>query len=173
MQYHMKAIQRDIMQSFRDFRAFRNHEPSVRSKQRAQLNVLFASLLAITVTILVAAASWTAYKRIYLPIHNHHVLEQEIRQHAEAARQRAARCQGFDWQRACDSMGPAGARRRSLYTGQADRNSELEDELAFSDDPTITYDENCLRVYRLQLRNNITFPYHSSTLLHRGGVRVN
>jgi hypothetical protein len=170
-EYHAAALKRDILQSFRDFRAFRKHEPSVRSKQRARLNVIFASSLAVTITVLVAIAGWTAYKRIYEPIHNHHVLEEEIRQHAQAARERAARCQGFDWQRACDSMGAAGARRRSLYTGQGDRDIELEDELILSDDPTITYDQNCLRVYRLQLQNNITFPYHSSQLLHRGGVR--
>ena len=181
----MKAIQRNILESFRGFRAYRNHEPSVRSKQRARLNNIFGSLLALTVALLLAAASWTGYQRIYLPIHNHHELELEIRQHAEAARERAARCQGFDWKRACDSLGPAGARRRrlysedgsehifarNLYTGHGDRSGELEDELMLSDDPTVTYDEHCLRVYRLTLQGNITFPYPSSQLLHLGGVR--
>lgn len=178
MQYHMAAIRRDIMESFRGLQAWRNHEPSVRSKQRARLNIVFGGLLALTLTLLLTGAGWMAYTRIYAPIHNHHLLEQEIKKHAEAARERAARCQGFDWKRACDALGPAGARRRrtseiarNLYTGQGDRSGELEDQLMLSDDPTVTYDEHCLRVYRLQLQGNITFPYHSSQLLHLGGVR--
>jgi hypothetical protein len=171
MQYHLTAIQREIMESFRGLRAFRKHEPSVRSRQRARLNVIFGSALAITATILLASAGWMAYKRLYLPIHNHHVLQQEIQKHAQAARERAARCQGFDWKMACDSLGPAGARRRHLYTGQGDRSSELEDQLMLSDDPSVTFDDNCLRVYRLELQGDVTFPYHANQLLHLGGVR--
>jgi hypothetical protein len=48
--------------------------------------------------------------------------------------------------------------------------SVLEDELLQSDDPAVTYDNNCLKVYRLDINHGqMTFPYHSSQLLRLGG----
>jgi hypoxanthine phosphoribosyltransferase len=45
-----------------------------------------------------------------------------------------------------------------------------EQELLDSDDPSVTYDTNCLKVYRLDINHGqITFPYHSSQLLRLGG----
>ena len=45
-----------------------------------------------------------------------------------------------------------------------------EDELLRSDDPAVTYDNNCLKVYRLDINHGqLTFPYHSSQLLRLGG----
>jgi hypothetical protein len=38
-----------------------------------------------------------------------------------------------------------------------------------SDDPSVLYDENCLRVYRLDLFGETTFPYHANNLLRAGG----
>lgn len=190
MEYHVSALRKSIMESFRDFRAYRNHEPSVRSKRRARLNVVMAGLLGLTLAVLLGGAGWLTYRRIYLPIRRNHLLEKSIRDHAEAARERAAKCFGYDWQRACDAMGPAAARRRRrlqqqpapspswlqqsqprrLYTGIGDRSNELEDDIMDSDDPTVTFDENCLRLYRLTLYGGITFPYHANQLLHLGGV---
>lgn len=46
----------------------------------------------------------------------------------------------------------------------------LEDDLLLSNDPTVTFDEHCLRVYRLKLYGNNTFPYQGSQLLHMGKV---
>jgi hypothetical protein len=45
-----------------------------------------------------------------------------------------------------------------------------EEALLLSDDPSVTYDNNCLKVYRLDINHGqITFPYHSSQLLRLGG----
>ena len=45
-----------------------------------------------------------------------------------------------------------------------------EEELLQSDDPAVTYDNNCLKVYRLDINHGqMTFPYHSSQLLRLGG----
>jgi hypothetical protein len=55
------------------------------------------------------------------------------------------------------------------------RNASLpvyvqEQALLESDDPAVTYDNNCLKVYRLDINHGqITFPYHSSQLLRLGG----
>jgi hypothetical protein len=46
---------------------------------------------------------------------------------------------------------------------------KVEEDLLLSDDPTITYDEFCLVNYRMNLGNNITFPYHASSHLANGG----
>lgn len=171
MKYHMKAIARDVMESFRGFQRYRNHEPSQRSVQRARLNIVLTTLLSLVVVILLGGAGWLAYQRVYMPIHRHKLLQEAIHQHAVASRERVARCRGIDWEMACDAMGPAGARRhlKAAADGQIVGDG-LEDQYLVSDDPTVTYDENCLRVYRLQLYGNITFPYHASQLLHLGGV---
>ena len=62
--------------------------------------------------------------------------------------------------------GAAGARR--LETDDV-VYSDLEQQYLHSDDPSVTYDAHCLRVYRLQMYGNITFPYHSGQLLQTGG----
>jgi hypothetical protein len=149
-----------------------NHEPSFRSRKRAKRNVILGSLLIIVTLGLLTGAAFLLHNRIYMPNHKAKMLQKAVKAHAEAARIRAEQCHGIDWQTACDEMGAAGARRRRLYTGTLDRNSELEgaeDDVLFSDDPAITYDSNCLRVYRMELFNNITFPYHGSSRLAKGG----
>jgi len=153
----------------RHFRNYRRHEPSARSKQRARLNVIMGTLLAITFTVLLVGSGWLVFQRVYMPIHHRNMLDKAIREHAELARERAEQCKNFDWEMACDNMGPAGARRRCLYTGTNDRTSELEESKLLSDDPSVTFDSNCLRVYRLHLYGNITFPYHANHLLSLGG----
>ena len=168
MNYHWKAIQRDILESLRDFKAYRNREPSIRSQKRERLNKTLEIALALALLIILGIIGSFVYSKLYLPIHKKHMLEKAIREHAEAARLRAEKCKDYDWKRACDALGAAGARRQ-LYTGNADRSNEMEDIFLNSDDPSVTFDENCLRVYRMRLIDNITFPYHSSQLLSMGG----
>jgi hypothetical protein len=154
MEYHFKSLSRDLMESFR---GIRNHMPSERSQKRARLNIILGTFLILALLTLSVIGGVIIYNRIYLPIHKDNELQEAIRKHAEAARIRAAKCIGISWEMACDNLGAAGARRK-LYTGQTDRSSELEEQFLNSDDPTVTYDEHCLRVYRLNLLGNITFP---------------
>jgi hypothetical protein len=142
---------------------------SVRSKKRRTLNIVLMILLALTACLLVFVVSAIVYRRIILPIQEEKKLEARIRAHALAAAERVKRCQGIDWLTACDNLAGAGARRRLDTKINAEATSPIEDELLNSDDPTVTYDEFCLRVYRLKMYGNITFPYHSSQLLSAGG----
>jgi hypothetical protein len=78
------------------------------------------------------------------------------------------KCRGIDWKRACDNLGAAGE-RRFLFEAEEETSDAFEDYLLRSDDPSVTYDDDCLRVYRLDLDGDITFPYHSSQFLKAGG----
>lgn len=84
---------------------------------------------------------------------------------AKVAAQRLPDCKDIDWQQACERISSAGARRLATTA----ESNLMEDYLLDSDDPSVTYDENCLRVYRLDLYGNITFPYHANQLLRAGG----
>jgi len=178
MKYHMKSLVRNVMESLPG--PHRNRERN--DAQQKRLNYILGTLLTVMVFLMIGGAGWTAYQRIYMPIHRHKVLEEAILQQTIAARERVAQCKGIDWKAACDAMGPAGARRRldegdddgplGLDIGDDDGpiGFDLEYEYLMSDNPTVTFDENCLRRYRLQLYGNITFPYHASQLLTLGGV---
>jgi hypothetical protein len=87
--------------------------------------------------------------------------------------ERYRRCKDVDWQHACDRLeGGAGARRRLLLDEDEEQEtfSALEEEyLLDADESSVTYDENCLRVYRLDLFGTTTFPYHANQLLRAGG----
>ena len=85
------------------------------------------------------------------------------------------RCRRIDWQEACDRLDGAGARRKSrrrrrrrLEKEKAPFSALEESVLKDSNDPSVTYDSNCLRVYRLDLFGNTTFPYHANQLLRAG-----
>ena len=158
----------DIFHTFVPFRNLRNSHPSTRSQARHRLNIIFGILLAVTTVMLVFTGSFVFYRTVIAPARRQKELEDRIRAHAAAAALRAEKCRGIDWQNACDALAGAGA-RRVLYTGTADRSNELEEEALDSDDPSVTYDNFCLRIYRLNLFGNITFPYHSSQLLNAGG----
>jgi hypothetical protein len=87
----------------------------------------------------------------------------------ESTEQRNRRCKGIDWQKACDQLeGGAGARRRLDSSEEDGLFSILEESLLDSDDPSVTYDDKCLRVYRLDLIGDTTFPYHANHLLRAG-----
>ena len=157
MKYHFEALRGDLLE--------RIQEPSI--QRLARLIMILGSFLLVAVLLLVGMSGDLFYDRIYLPIHKRKQLQAAIRAYAEAARVRAMECQGINWRMACDRLGAAGARRK-LYTGKSDRSNELEDQF-FPASDTITYDEYCLPVYRLELFGGITFPYHSIQSLHTGG----
>jgi hypothetical protein len=146
---------------------FRNSHPSVRSQKRHRLNIIFGASLLLTTLMLLGISGLVAYKLYVVPYQAGKELDTAIRSHAEAAAQRVEKCRGIDWKRACDSLGAAGA-RRSLFEAEKSHDT-FEDYLLHSDDPSVTYDDNCLRVYRLDLDGGITFPYHSSQFLKAGG----
>jgi hypothetical protein len=116
----------------------------------------------------------TSYHQSIQPRIQAKKLQFAIQQHAIEAAKRVEQCRGYDWQSACDKLansgnGGAGARRK-LYTGHIDRDyTTEEEELLYSDDPTVTFDHHCLRVYRLKMVGHITFPYLSGQLLQAGG----
>jgi hypothetical protein len=90
----------------------------------------------------------------------------------ETYAKRYRRCKDVDWQQACDRLeGAAGARRRLLVEDEEEETfSVLEEEyLLDADDFSASYDEKCLRVYRLDLFGTTTFPYHANQLLRAGG----
>jgi hypothetical protein len=93
------------------------------------------------------------------------------RLHAALVRERSIRCRDIDWITACDRIGNAGARRRRLseFDGFQKLENLTEQALMYSDDPSVVYDSNCLRVFRLILEYNMTFPYRASQLLRSGG----
>jgi hypothetical protein len=154
--------------TFRPLIYFRNSHPSVRSQKRHRLNIIFGTLLALTTLMLLGIGGLLAYKLYVVPYQAAKALDAAIRSHAEAAAQRVEKCRGIDWKRACDNLGAAGA-RRSLFEAEEETYDAFEDYLLHSDDPSVTYDDNCLRVYRLDLDDDITFPYHSSQFLKAGG----
>jgi hypothetical protein len=139
--------------------------------RRRKLNIILCILLSLTVCLLIATLALGLYRNILRPKWKKKALEVAIRQHAIEAALRAEQCRGIEWETACDSLGSAGARRK-LYTSKdllGDRSGEMENKFLDSDDPSVTYDKNCLRVYRLNIFGSITFPYHSSQLLKAGG----
>jgi hypothetical protein len=153
--------------TFRPLVYFRNAHPSVRSQKRHRLSIIFGALLVLTTLMILGIGGYFAYKLYVVPYRAAKSLETAIRSHAEAAAQRVKKCRGIDWKRACDNLGAAGA-RRSLFEAEEPYDA-FEDFLLHSDDPSVTYDDNCLRVYRLDLEGDITFPYHSSQFLKAGG----
>ena len=142
---------------------------SQRSQRRKRLNKVLEWLLGFAVLAFVGLSGAVYYKKVYEPKLKANELARLIAAHAAEARERVKKCKGTTWQTACDALGAAGARRR-LYSGNNDVETPTEDEdLLLSDDPTITYDEFCLVNYRMNLGNNITFPYHASSHLADGG----
>jgi hypothetical protein len=168
--FHLQAITENLVASARK---------SLLVRRTKHLGRVICSLIGVLVLLVGASVGALLYYRVFRPAHRHALLEEAIRVHAAAARERAEQCRGYDWKRACDGLGPAGARRqrrraRKMDTEQRASGSsgsplEREEKYLASDDPTVTFDSNCLRVYRLQLRGNITFPYHASQLLSLGG----
>jgi hypothetical protein len=93
--------------------------------------------------------------------------------HAKLARERIERCRNVDWLEACDRIGQAGARRKNRALQENDPIFNfIEEDLLESDDPAVFYDEHCLRRYRMKFDGKITFPYHASQLIHRGGEQT-
>ena len=161
----------DVWMTFGTFDRFIKREPSVRSMNRRRLNVAFGILLVLCLLILAGVGLLTYFARVYVPKKKANALKAAITRHAEAARKRVEVCRGIDWQTACDKLSGAGARRHLQTSDQqkSTRYNDFEDMILNSDDPTITYNQFCLRVYRLQMFGTVTFPYLSSQLLRSGG----
>lgn len=158
---------RGFFDTFRPLIYFRNAHSNVLSQKRHRLNIMLGALLALTTLMLLGIGGLLAYKLYVVPYRAAKALDAAIRSHAKAAAQRVEKCRGIDWKRACDNLGAAGA-RRSLFEAEEPYDA-FEDFLLHSDDPSVTYDDNCLRVYRLDLDGDINFPYHSSQFLKAGG----
>lgn len=141
---------------------------SQRSQRRKRLNKVLEWLLGFAVLAFVGLSGVVYYKKVYEPKLKANELARLIATHAAEARERVKKCKGTTWQTACDALGAAGARRR-LYNGNEVETPTVDEDLLLSDDPTITYDEFCLVNYRMNLGNNITFPYHASSHLADGG----
>jgi hypothetical protein len=117
---------------------------------------------------------YLGYNAIVAPYRARKTYEAAVKAHAIEAAKLVEKCQGMDWRTACERLGAAGARRRSLLKTKAavptaPDTDEYENAMLHSDDPTITYDQFCLRVHRMKLYGDITFPYHANQLLHLGG----
>ena len=82
-------------------------------------------------------------------------------EHAKKAADRIDRCWNVDWIEACEGIGQAGARRRRLDLSY-NTFDFMEEALLDSLDPSVTYGQDCLRTYRLDVDNNFTFPYVDS-----------
>jgi hypothetical protein len=160
-----------VVKSFRNNFQAHHNAPSVRSLRRHKLNIVLIILLALTGCMLATTGALIWYCKVLRPKWKKQAMEETIRHQATDAALRAEQCRGIDWETACDSLGSAGARRK-LYTSKnflGDRSGEMEEKFLDSDDTSVTYDTKCLRVYRLKLFGDITFPYHSSQLLQAGG----
>lgn len=160
------------------FSRFRNQKRSARFERSLRLNVILSILLLLTTLLLLLGAGYLGYDEIVAPYRARKAYEAAVKAHAIEAAKLVEKCQGMDWRTACERLGAAaaGARRRSLLKTKAAAaaavvpdTDEYENAMLHSDDPTVTYDQFCLRVNRMKLYGEITFPYYSNQLLHLGG----
>jgi len=168
------------------FTEIRNHEVNARndppsSSQRWLYLVAMTLMVAVAVVTLYSSSAGThspfeeqtaAASLWESDLHSQEpqqVIEDVIQANAAAAQQRIEQCQNIDWQMACEQLGAAGARRLQTTENDDDTILPLENDLLDSDDPSVTYDNHCLHVYRLDLQGNLTFPYHANQLLRAGG----
>lgn len=165
---------------------------STRSVKRMRRNILLLVLLSVVFVLLVSLC-YVEYRRIQAPKRKAHAIEVKIKEHAAAAAIRFEQCHNTDWQTACDKLANAGARRQRNLQEQEKNgiyntiNTETVEQhrhhkrrhpgidyetslLMDHDEIAVTYDNNCLRVYRLSMFDDtITFPYYANQLLRAGG----
>jgi hypothetical protein len=153
------------------FARFGKEARNQRTAREHRLNIILSILLLLTTLLLLLGAGYTGYERVVAPYRARKATEKAIKAHAIEAAKLVEKCRGIDWRTACENLGAAGA-RRSLVRSKAEarpNTDEYENFLLNSDDPTMTYDPFCLRMHRMKLYGDITFPYHSSHLLQSGG----
>jgi hypothetical protein len=144
-----------------------NSFPSTRSQARKNYSVAVTALLAV-VTIALFTLGGIEYRRAQIPKEKARDIELAIKVHSAAAAARAEQCRGVDWESACDRLADAGARRQRNLQKTADDVDE--DGLLYDkDDITVTFDSNCIRIYRITMFGDITFPYYGSQMLLAGG----
>jgi hypothetical protein len=175
-----------------------NHHHDTSSSRNLRVLAIFAAVLVLLVSLVATLLSPSNHssspeqQQQQQQQDQHDMLKESLIQKKKAkeeaattttnmlndAMDRNEKCYGIDWQQACESITGAGARRgrrrrrrrrRRLTDEEATDFTELEEYLLSTDDPSVIYDENCLRVYRLDLFGNTTFPYHASHLLRAGG----
>jgi pimeloyl-ACP methyl ester carboxylesterase len=152
-----------------------------RSPHRSKLVIATLSTLLIAFAIVTLATRLVGLPRLVAESQDSltnlvPLIAPELDYGEESNEERFQRCQGIDWEQACRNLaGGAGARRRRLvvendHPAAPFVASDLEEAYLLDvDDPSVVYDEHCLRVYRLDLLQNITFPYHANNLLRAGG----
>lgn len=126
-------------------------------------------MLLGTGLLLVIAGIYFTNRYVLAPRHQQQELQDAIKAHADAAALRVKKCAGIDWISACDALAPPGARRHLSASNRVFKYSSMEEAYLHSDNPEVTYDENCLRIYRGRLYPNITVTYYASQLLQAGG----
>lgn len=157
--------------------------PSLRSQGRYRLNVILGLSLLVTIIVLLVMVACVALVTVVRPAIRRHALETAIRNQAQRDAQLTEQCQGIAWQDACAATLTHGAGARRLKRKKShvfDENSDdatddispaeqsIEEKFLLSNDPTVVFDDNCIREYRLTLLWNITFPYRSNHLLAGG-----
>jgi hypothetical protein len=151
--------------------AYSNYGASERSVSRQRWNIGLSVVLIIVSTVLMSGGYYV-YHQWEAPRAKAKYINQKILEHNAIAAARGAQCQNTTWEMACDAMaGSAGARRhRQRRLKITPGIVEEEDSLLMDkDDVRVMYDTNCLRIYRLNMFGDITFPYHGSQLLSIGG----
>jgi hypothetical protein len=163
------------------------HPPeSLRSKQRYRCNIILGILLLLTTLGLTTTLLGLAYVNIIRPARRKAALQAKIHAQAIYDATLVQKCANISWQTACSALlnggTGAGARRqrRRRLEDEADFQDDhdedmtlvedpLERQFLYSDVPTVRYDADCIREYRLSMMWNITFPYRSNQLLTKGG----
>uniref|UniRef100_A0A7S3L2J7 Uncharacterized protein n=1 Tax=Amphora coffeiformis TaxID=265554 RepID=A0A7S3L2J7_9STRA len=180
--FHMSQRERKILSSS-------SPHASIRSQKRYRITVCLGILFLLTLMALLTTLGLVSFFTVIQPARQRAALERAI--HLQAARDAALvqQCANVTWQQACASLdSAAGARRRrrledAFWSSNDDDDDDdyeedeqqdmyeesMEQEFLHSDDPTVVYDSNCIREYRLTLMWNITFPYRANHLLGNGG----
>lgn len=162
----------------------RERPPSSRSQKRYHCVLCLGGLFLVTLAALVTTLGLMAYVTMIQPAREKAALERTIRAHAAHDAALVHICSNITWQEACAALtSTAGARRRrqrrrledemddddSLDPGEDYSEESIEQKFLNSDDPTVVYDDNCIREYRLTLMYGITFPYRANHLLTNDG----
>ena len=121
-----------------------DNNPLSSSRRR---NLLQRPLLLALVVLLPISVPVLIYALSSRPVEN--------KSWVESSAKTFSRCQGIDWQQACEQILNSSSTRRHLVS---------EDYSQY-----LTYDANCLLVYRMELEANITFPYYSNQFVQAGG----
>jgi pimeloyl-ACP methyl ester carboxylesterase len=145
-----------------------NNGASERSISRQRWNIGLSTVLMIVLTVLLGLA-WSVYQEWELPRAKARLIHKKIFEQNAIAAAREVQCHNVTWEQACDVMAASGARRQRRRLSVPGIVEEEDSLLMDEDDVRVMFDTNCLRIYRLTMFGEITFPYHGSQLLTLGG----